>query len=148
MKKTLYVTALALLFVSPAFAQTPDMLMKREQAMLTAVEKKDWPAFKQIVTPTGWNVDENGAMGIAEFLKMTEDPKFDMTVQMKASDMKVMDVNATTKIVTYKLDQKGTFMGMALPPTVYASTVWVNQGGTWRAAFHQESKAAPPQPKK
>jgi hypothetical protein len=39
-------------------------------------------------------------------------------------------------------------MGTPFPPTVYATTVWVNQGGTWRALFHQESKAAPPQPKK
>jgi hypothetical protein len=148
MKKTLYLVAVIILFASPAFAQTPDMLMKREQAMLTAVEKKDWTAFNQLTLPTGWNVDENGAMSVADFLKMTADPKFDLNVKMTASDMKVMDVNATTKIVTYKLDQKGTFMGTPFPPTVYASTVWVNQGGTWKAAFHQESKAAPPAPKK
>jgi hypothetical protein len=148
MKKTLYVTAVVVLFASSAFAQTPDMLMKREQAMLTAVEKKDWTAFKQLTLPTGWNVDENGAMSVADFLKMTVDPKFDLNVKMTASDMKVMDVNATTKIVAYKLDQKGTFMGMPFPPTVHASTVWVNEGGTWRAAFHQESKAAPTAPKK
>ena len=148
MKKTLYVAVVVILFAAPAFAQTPEMLMKREQAMLTAVERKDWTAFKQLTLPTGRNVDENGAMSVAEFLKMTVDPKFDLNVQMKVSDMKVVDVNATTKIVTYKLDQKGTFMGMPFPPTVYASTVWVNQGGAWKAAFHQESKAAPPQPKK
>jgi hypothetical protein len=148
MKKTLYLVAVIILFASPAFAQTPDMLMKREQAMLTAVEKKDWTAFNQLTLPTGWNVDENGAMSVADFLKMTADPKFDLNVKMTASDMKVMDVNATTKIVTYKLDQKGTCMGTTFPPTVYASTVWVNQGGTWKAAFHQESKAAPPAPKK
>jgi hypothetical protein len=66
---------------------------------------------------------------------MTADPKFDLNVKMTASDMKVMDVNATTKIVAYKLDQKGTFMGMPFPPTVYASTVWVNQAapGRWRS---------------
>ncbi len=61
---------------------------------------------------------------------------------MTASDMKVLDVNANSQIVMYKLDQMGSCMGQPLPPVVYASTVWVNQGGTWQAVFHQESTAA------
>ena len=45
-------------------------------------------------------------------------------------------------IVTYKAEQKGTFMGQPLPPLVYVSTIWANHGGTWHAVFHQESTAA------
>jgi hypothetical protein len=125
-----------------AKSATSDTLMQREQAMLQAVEKKDWTAFKKYVAADGWNVDENGAMSIADFLQATTDPKFDLNVQMKPSDMKVIDVDPTSKLVTYKLEQKGSMMGQPFPPLVYATTVWVNHGGTWKALFHQESKAA------
>ena len=142
--------AAMVLFGAAAFAQGPaDALMKREQAMLQAIQKKDWTTFKQMVTPNGVNLDENGAMSVSEFLKAVADPKSDFNMSTTtATDMKVIDVDANTKIVTYKLSQKGTFMGQAFPPMVYASTVWANQGGTWRAVFHQESRMAPPQQSK
>ena len=142
--------AAMILFGAAAFAQGPaDALMKREQAMLQAIQKKDWTTFKQMVTPNAVNLDENGAMSVSEFLKAVADPKSDFTMSATtATDMKVIDVDAKTKIVTYKLSQKGTFMGQAFPPMVYASTVWANQGGTWRAVFHQESRMAPQQPTK
>ena len=57
--------------------------------------------------------------------------------------MKVVPIDATSGIVTYKLDQKGSFNGEPFQPTVYASTVWVNRSGKWVAAFHQESTPAP-----
>jgi hypothetical protein len=148
MQRMLCAAALVL-FSTAAFAQGPsDALMKREQALLQSLEKKDWTTFKQMVTMEALNVDENGAMSVAEFLKAVADPKADFSVRSTTSDMKVVDVNATTKIVTYKLSQKGTFMGQPFPPTVYASTVWANQGGTWRAVFHQESRMAPQQQSK
>jgi hypothetical protein len=139
--------AAMVIFGAAAFAQGPaDALMTREQAMLQAIEKKDWTTFKQIVTLNALNLDENGAMSVSEFLKVVGDPKTDFNVSMTATEMKVIDAGANTKIVTYKLSQKGAFMGQPFPPMVYASTVWVNQGGTWRAVFHQESRMAPQQP--
>jgi len=120
-----------------------ETLMHHEEAMLQAVEKKDWTAFKKYVAAEGWNLDENGAMCVADFLKATTDPKFDLSVQMKASDMKVVKVDANSKLVTYTLEQRGSMMGQPFPPQVYATTVWVNHGGTWKALFHQESTAAP-----
>jgi len=161
MKAVVYAAAM-MLAATTALAQTTEkmpakpatmdaasnQLMEREKAMLVSLEKKDWPAFKKYVKPGTWSVDQSGYMSIDEFLKMAQDPKNALTISMTASDMKVVDVNATTKIVTYKLDQKGSFMGEAFPPVVYASTVWSNSGGTWTAVFHQESTAAPQQPKK
>jgi hypothetical protein len=120
-----------------------ETLMQRERAMLQSIEKKDWITFKKYVAADSWNLDENGAMSVADFLKATTDPKFDLTIQMKASDMKVVNVDANSKLVTYTLEQKGSMMGQPFPPQVYATTVWVNHGGTWKALFHQESTAAP-----
>ena len=33
------------------------------------------------------------------------------------SDTKVLDIDANTAIVTYKTEQKGSFMGAPLPPS-------------------------------
>lgn len=57
--------------------------------------------------------------------------------------MKVIPIDANAAIVTYKLDQKGSYMGQTFPPTTYATTVWMNKGGKWWAIYHQESAAAP-----
>jgi hypothetical protein len=82
-------------------------------------------------------------MNVDEFVKMLGDPKSDIKIEMiKASDMKVVDIDATSAIVTYKTEQKGSFMGAPLPPVTYVTTIWANQGGTWKAVFHQESTAA------
>jgi len=126
----------------PAKSGMSDAVTRNETAMMEAISKKDWTAFKKMMAPGAWSIDENGPMSIDDFMKMTADPKFSLTYEYKISDAKIVDVNPTTKLITYKLEQKGSMMGQPFPPTVYASTVWVNQGGMWKAAFHQESTAA------
>lgn len=118
-------------------------LMAKENALLDAVKTKNVKTFSSMVAPGSWSVDENGLMTVDEFIKMLGDPKSDIKIEMmKASDMKVVDIDATSAIVTYKTEQKGTFMGAPLPPVTYVTTIWANHGGTWRAVFHQESTAA------
>jgi len=119
-----------------------EALMRNEQMMLEALHKKDAAAFKKLVVAGTWAIDENGPAVVEEFLKALDDPKANFSFEYKTSDMKVVPVNATTSIVTYKLDEKGGMMGQPFPPVVYASTVWANRGGTWLAVFHQESTAA------
>ncbi len=75
-----------------------------------------------------------------DLIKALNDLKLD---SVKASEMKVLSMSATVSLVTYRMDQKGSFQGQPFPPVVYATTVWVNQSGTWHAMFHQESTAAP-----
>jgi hypothetical protein len=143
--------ALAAVIAGPALAQeaarktagTSETLMHHEQTMLEALAKKDFPTFQKMIVPAAWNIDETGYMTIEDFIKAVNDPKSNLQFEFKTSKMKVVDINPSTKIVTYQLDQKGSFMGQPFPPTVYASTVWVNKGGTWRAVFHQESTAKP-----
>jgi hypothetical protein len=55
--------------------------------------------------------------------------------------MKVIDIDANSAIVTYKSEQKGSFMGQPMPPVTYITTIWANHGGAWHAIFHQESTA-------
>ena len=119
-----------------------DALMHQEQMMIESLQKKDFAGFKKMVMPGSWSVDEGGAMPIEEFEKVVMDPKANFSFEFKTSDTKVVNIDATTALVTYKLEQKGALMGQPFPPTVYATTIWTNHGGTWMGVFHQESTAA------
>ena len=120
-----------------------DTLMHHEQTMLEALQKKDFAGFKKLIMAGSWSVDENGAATIEEFLKGLNDPKANFSFEsFKTSDMKVVNIDANTALVTYKLEEKGAFMGQPFPSIVYATTIWANHGGTWMAVFHQESTAA------
>ena len=127
----------------PAKSMVADALMAKEHALIDAVKAKNAKAFSSMVMPGSWSVDETGYMTTDDFIKMLGDPKADVKIEMiKASDMKVIDIDANAAIVTYKTEQKGSFMGQPLPPVTYVTTIWATHGGTWHAVFHQESTAA------
>ena len=156
MTKTVWMTAVGMvLATSLAFAQgemkkqtamksdVGATLMHHEQMMLDALQKKDVAGFKKYIRAGSWALDENGYMTIEEFVKSLNDPKANFMIEsFKASDMKVVNIDANAAIVTYKLDEKGSYMGQPFPPLVYATTIWANHGGSWMAVFHQESTAA------
>ena len=152
MRKTVWLAFAAFLAASTAFAQDSkavnDALMKKENDLMVALQKKDFATFKKPIMAGAWSVDEGGYMAIDELVKMFADPKANFMWTYKVSDMKVIDIDANAKAVTYTVDQKGSFMGQPMPTKVYATTIWANHGGTWMAVFHQESTAAPAQPKK
>src|SRR6266508_2956045 len=132
-----------------AKSMVADKLMANENKLRDAVRTKNAKAFSSLVKAGSWSADENGFMPVDDFIKALGDPNADVKVDMlKASDMKVIDIDANTAIVAYTVEQKGSFMGMAFPPKTYATTIWANHGGTWHAVFHQESTAAPAPPKK
>jgi hypothetical protein len=156
MKTVLCAIAVVMVASGSAFAQTDkpmaakpmmksanaDKLIANETKLLEAVKAKDAKTFSSLVMKGSWSIDPSGLQNNDEFAKAMADPKGDLKIEMmKAADMKVIDIGADAAIVTYKLDQKGSMMGMAFPPTVYASTVWKNTGGTWHAVFHQETTA-------
>ena len=118
-----------------------DTLMKYENELLAMFAKKDFASFKKRIAPGSWSIDEGGAMTIDDLIKQVTDPKANLTWSYKVSDMKVVDLGASTKAVTYTLDQTGSMMGQPFPPRVYSTTIWANHGGNWMAVFHQESTA-------
>jgi len=151
MKKAIWMAMAVVLAASNlTFAQANpavnDTLMKYEHEMLEQFQKKDWAGFKKRIMAGAWTIDENGPMPVEELVKQAGDPKANLMWTYKVSDMKVVDLEANTKAVVYKIDQKGSMMGQPFPPTVYSTTIWANHGGNWMAVFHQESKAAPPMP--
>ena len=143
---------LAVLSAGVAFAQgtatkppaantsVASQLMANEQKVLDALKKKDAAAFSSLVMSDSWSIDETGYTKTADLIKGLADLKID---SIKASEMKVLPMSATVSLVTYRMDQKGTFQNQPFPPVVYATTVWVNQGGTWRVVRFQCTTIAP-----
>jgi hypothetical protein len=122
-----------------ASSAVTEAIMAKEKAIIAAVLSHDKATFQKDLMPDAVMVDQDGYVSVAAFLSGFDKMKGESATP---SDMKVIVLNPATALVTYKLDQKGAFDGRPWPPTVYATTMWVNHGGTWRAAFHQESTAA------
>ncbi|HZR24569.1 MAG TPA: nuclear transport factor 2 family protein [Vicinamibacterales bacterium] len=141
MKAAVLAAAAMLLSTSAAFAQNAmtTKLMAAENKMLDDLTAGKKDAFFAVIAPGSWSVDEGGWMKIDDFKQSWDQIKIQSS---KTSDMKVVPINATAAIVTYKLEQKGSMGGQPFPSPVYASTVWVQKNGKWWAVFHQESTPA------
>ena len=124
---------------APAATGVSATLIAQEKVLLESVVKHDVKAFSALIAPGAGSVDEGGYMAVAEFIKMFDQAKIDVQTP---TDIKVLSLGPTAAVVSYTLNQKGTFQGQTVPPTVYATTTWVNRGGKWLAMFHQESTAA------
>jgi hypothetical protein len=69
----------------------------------------------------------------------------DQIVQnMGSGDCKVASYSLSdtgAAMMTYKANQDAVCRGEKIPKTVWASSLWMKQGGQWKAAFHQETPA-------
>jgi hypothetical protein len=159
MKKCLPLAALLLLaLASISFAQptpaaspspSPKPAMTKAQILkkLSASETKLWEAwknkdakpFKASLSADSVMVGENGVQGKNDAIKdLTSAPCEVKSFQL--SDWKLTMVNSGTAVLTYKGTANGTCAGTAIPAT-WSTSVWVNRGGKWLAAFHQETPA-------
>ena len=157
MKRYLPLAALLLLaFASVSFAQPtptespspapkPAMSKAQIRGRIIATEKKLWEAwknkdakpFKANLAADSVMIGERGVAGKADIVKEMAS----MPCEVKSyelSDFKTTFLNSGTVVLTYKGVADGTCAGTAIP-TVWASSVYVNRGGRWLAASHQET---------
>ncbi len=158
MKRHLPLAALLLLaFASISFAQTPAaspsptpkpaMSKAQIRGRIIATEKKLWEAwknkdvkpFKANLTADSVMIGENGVSGKDDAVKELANMPCDVK-SYELTDFKVTFLNSGTALLTYKGKAEGTCAGTAIP-TVWSSSVYVNRGGRWMAAAHQESPA-------
>jgi hypothetical protein len=135
---------------SPAASPKPAMSRAQIRGRIIATEKKLWEAWKnKDVKPFKANLTAEsvmiGATGVAGKTEAIEGLT-NMPCEAKSyelSDFKVTFLNSSAALVTYKGVVDGTCAGTAIP-TVWASSVYVNRGGRWLAAAHQETPIATP----
>jgi hypothetical protein len=131
----------------PDKAAIEKTLAETEQKINDAFVKNDAATFKTMVATEAWSVDANGVMPAAELEKMLK-PGAAKVTDTKLTGFKVLWVDASTAVLTYTWEGKGTFMDQPVTSPTYAATVYTKRGDKWLAVFHQETAAAPKPPKK
>jgi hypothetical protein len=124
-------------------------LEAKERAVYDAIKAKNWDAFAALLDEGFVIVGSDGThdkAGTVEYLK-----KYDLT-EYTLSDVRFLKVDADLAILTYTETEKSTYGGKPSPgKPSRASSAWVNRGGKWLVAYHQESEvvempAAQPSP--
>jgi hypothetical protein len=114
-------------------------LTRAENTWLTAVRLKDRKTVARLWAGGVGFLDEGGMLSVPGFLKSFAGERVEM---LRTSRAKVVRLDRNSALITYTLEQKGSFQGVAFPPKVYATTTWVKRRGGWRAMLHQESVPA------
>jgi hypothetical protein len=133
---------------SPSPAPKPAMSRAQSQKVIIATERKLWEAWKNKDTkPFKANLSADsimiGDMGVANKTTAIKDLE-GMACEVKSyelSDLKVMFLNSSAALVTYKATQDATCGGQQAPAAIWASSAYVMRGGKWLAASHQETVA-------
>jgi len=151
MRKLLVVAVGLLAFGTMSFAQATkgknadaeQKLISAEKQLWEAWKNKDGEPFKQSLTDDSVMIDQTGIVqgkdkAVDNLTKMPCD-----VTSYSVGDIKVDWIDKDTALLTYKADADATCGGQKVPPSVYASSLWVKKSGKWQAAFHQETAVGP-----
>jgi len=151
MRKFLTLTALMVVAAPGIFAQAnraadEKQIIANERRVYEAIAKGDAAAFLAFLAPEAITVEPMiGVAKAADFAAMLKDMKIQ---NWNIDESKVHWLNADAAVHTFRWTGKGIAMGQAFSSPMRSTTVWVRQGGTWLAAFHQETEITPPPAKK
>jgi len=133
---------------SPSPAPKPGMTKAQSQRTIIATEKKLWEAwknkdakpFKANLAADSIQVGESGVGTKTEIVAAMGNGSCDVK-SYALSDIKVTFFNSSTALITYKGTEDATCGGTAVPPAIWASSLYLMRGGKWLAAAHQETPA-------
>jgi hypothetical protein len=122
-------------------ASTPagQEIIQKEQALWQAIRNKDRAAIDSMTGPTAIFVGRRGLQTKWEFMNATL-PQLNLQSGSPAN-FQVRMPGADTRIVVSQVNQSGTMAGQPVAPTIWVTTVWYNQGGTWLVVSHQVTPA-------
>lgn len=121
----------------PAESPSDDPIAREKQVWET-LKKKDYDAFASFLAEDQIEVEEAGVYNKAESVKGVG--MADLSKAMP-SDFKTANLNSNSTLVTYLVKGPPALFG---PLGERDSTIWVNRGGKWLAAFHHGTKVTPP----
>ena len=133
---------------APSPAPKPAMSKAQSQKIIIATEKKLWEAwkkndskvFKAYLAADSLMVGDTGVASKAASIKEMSSMQCDVK-SYELTDIKVTFFNSDAAFLTYKAVEDATCGGQTVPPSVWASSVYVRRGGKWYAASHQETPA-------
>jgi hypothetical protein len=113
----------------------------KERQVWDAIKAKNWDAFAGMLADDFVIVDSGGVETKAQMMDTIK--KYDLT-DYTFSDIKFVKVDADLAVITYTATEKSTYDGKpSSDKPKYGSSAWVNRGGKWVAAYHQESESVP-----
>ena len=149
MKRTIIALALLTLVFTFAFAQVQRndsveaQIVALEKRAFDAWMKKDRKFFEDHMSEAGQYLDLNGVGGKAQYVKAIIDNN--CTVSTYSLDnTKVAMLSKDVALLTYRYAHDVVCGSSPEASPLWASTVYVKQGGKWLIAFHQEIPAAQP----
>jgi hypothetical protein len=112
----------------------------KERQVWDALKAKNWDAFAGMMADDFVTVSADGVQTKAQM--MGEIKKYDLT-EYTLSDFRFVKVDADLAVITYTATEKSSYDGHPMPSKPKrASSAWVNKGGNWLAAYHQETEVA------
>lgn len=112
------------------------LLIEMEQAFLTAYKAKDAETFKKNFARDYVGIANDGMQTVdKEIEKMG---RFNIR-ELHMENEKVTFPTESVGIVTYKMVSEGQLDGKEFSGVLYASTVYVERDGQWKAVLHTES---------
>jgi predicted small secreted protein len=124
---------------TPAGVSQSDLEAK-ERAAYDAIKAKNWDAFGAMLAEEFVAVSEEGVEARAAMLEGMK--KYELA-EYTLSDFRMVRADADLAVITYTFNGKSTYDGKASPgKPERVSTAWVNRGGKWLAAYHQETDIA------
>lgn len=129
-----------------AAAPTKESLLALETKAFEAWKAKDGKFFEGFLTDNFTMYGETGRIGKAEAVKMIVDSKCEVK-NFAISDGQVTSAGAEVAVYTFKATADVTCEGKKQPPDVWAATIYVKSGDTWKAVYHNETPIADPNAK-
>lgn len=128
---------------APTPAEVSDAdIIARERQLWDTIKRKDYDAFAGQLADDQLYVTGDGVYDKAATLKGIRE--FELS-ELALADFKVVRVDKDAAVVTYTSTAKGKSHGKEFPQTTMReSTAWVNRGGKWLAAYHQDAEVAEP----
>ncbi len=120
---------------------TENTIFQTEKNLWDAWKNHNPSAFQQNMSQNAVDVSESGVKTGQQNVIQDLSSGNCQVNNYALSDQKFTWYDANHVLLTYRADQDATCNGQKLPSSVYASSLWVNEGGKWQAAFHQETPA-------
>ena len=147
MKRSMITVALLTLVVTFALGQTKRddsveaQILALEKRAFEAWKNKDKQFFEDQMSEAGQYLDLNGVGGKAQYLKAIIENNCTVS-RYSLDNSKVTMLSKDVALLTYRYAHDAVCGGHPEASPLWASTVYVNHGGKWLIAFHQEIPAA------
>ncbi len=116
----------------------------KEKAIWDAIKTKDYAGFEGMLADNFVEVLSEGVIDKAGSLAGVK--QFEPS-EINFSDWKFLSIDKDLFLVVYTVSVRGKFAGEEVPSDpVRSSSVWVNRGGKWLGAYHQECPVAKASP--